>query len=84
LFEILLTKTFADELKKLEGQTSERIKKKLESAKQDPLLYFEMLKGHELFKLRVGKYRIIAQVSIIKKQITLLSVGHRKKVYNKL
>ena len=79
-----MTETFAQELKKLEAQTKGRIKKKLEKTRQEPMLYFERLTGHDLFKLRVGKYRIIAQVSPMKKQILLLSIGHRKNVYGKL
>lgn len=79
-----MTETFARELKKLEEQLRERIKKKLETTKENPFLYFERLKGHELFKLRVGKYRIIAQISTVKKQVTVISVGRRKSVYDKL
>ena len=84
MFELLLTETFARELKKLDRQTREMVKKKLEKTQSEPLLFFERLSGSALFKLRVGKYRIIAQISSIKKQIILLSIGHRKNVYNKL
>lgn len=84
MFAILLTETFAKELKKLESQLRERIKKKLETAQKEPFLYFERLKGHDLFKLRIGKYRVIAQINPVKKQIILLSIGYRKNVYEKL
>jgi len=84
LFEILLTETFSREFKKLEKPLRERIKKKLESTSQGPFLFFERLSGQELFKLRMGKYRIIAQINTPKKTITLLSIGHRKKVYDKI
>jgi len=79
-----LTEAFAREFKKTEEQTRARVKKKLETASQEPFLYFERLKGQELFKLRIGKYRIIAQISPAKKQITLLSIGLRKNIYDKL
>jgi len=84
LFEVLLTETFAREFKTLETPLRERIKKKLESTRQNPLQYFERLSGQQLFKLRIGKYRIIAQISIAQNKITLLSIGHRKNIYNKL
>jgi len=84
LFEVLLTETFAREFKTLETPLRERIKKKLESTRQNPLQYFERLSGQQLFKLRIGKYRIIAQISIAQNKITLLSIGHRKKVYDKI
>lgn len=84
MFEVLLTETFAREFKTLETPLRERIKKKLESTRQNPLQYFERLSGQQLFKLRIGKYRIIAQISIAQNKITLLSIGHRKNIYNKL
>ena len=84
MFEVLLTETFAREFKTLETTLRKRIKKKLENIRQNPLQYFERLSGQELFKLRIGKYRIIAQISIGQKKITLLSIGHRKNIYDKL
>ena len=83
-YEIIVSEAFAKEMKKLEPQLRERIKKKLRIAAENPFAYFEKLQGSELFKLRVGKHRIIAQISVPKKQITALSVGHRKNVYDKL
>lgn len=83
MFEILLTETFAREFKTLEAGLRERIKKKLETTGQSPLQYFERLSGQELFKLRIGKYRIIAQINTAQKKVTLLSIGHRKNVYDK-
>lgn len=84
MFEILLTETFAKEFKKLETALRERIKKKIQTVRQEPFLYFERLSGQELFKLRIGKYRIIAEINSIKKTITLLSIGHRKNIYDKI
>lgn len=84
MFEIYLTKTFAREFKKFEKKERERIKKKLLSSAKDPTHFFERLTSHNLFKLRIGKYRIIAQINFSKKKIILLSIGHRKKVYKKL
>jgi len=84
LFELFLTKTFAREFKKLEKKERERIKKKLRLTAQKPDSYYERLTGHGLFKLRVGKYRLIAQINWTAKKITLLSVKHRQQAYRKL
>lgn len=84
MFEILLTEIFAKEFTKLETELRERIKKKLSTVQQEPFLYFERLSGHELFKLRTGKYRLIAEINSVKKTITLLSIGRRKNIYDKL
>jgi len=84
LFEIYLTKTFAREFKKFGKKERERVKKKLFSSARNPLHFFERLTGDGLFKLRIGKYRIIAQINFSKRKIILLSIKHRKKVYRKL
>ena len=84
MYKIILTNTFDKEIKKLETKDRERIKKKLYQTKLNPWLYFEKLTGHDLFRLQVGKYRIISQINLKDKQIILVSVNLRKKVYQKL
>ncbi|MEM0360086.1 MAG: type II toxin-antitoxin system RelE/ParE family toxin [Candidatus Diapherotrites archaeon] len=81
MFELLLTEAFAREFKKLEKTERERIKKKLNATTKTPFLFYERLTGHDLFKLRVGKYRLIAQINMREKKITLLSVKHRAPAY---
>jgi len=84
LFELILTRTFARELKKLEPKDRQRIKKKLLEAGKNPWRFFQRLSGINLFRIRIGKYRVTAQISVPKKQITLVSVKHRKKAYHDL
>jgi len=84
LFELFLTKSFATELKKLEKKERERIKQKLSLSCKDPWMYFQRLTRHDLFRIRIGKYRVITQINTRENKITLLSVKHRKKVYKNL
>lgn len=84
MFEIRLTESFAKALRKLENTEIERIKEKLKDSQENPMLFFERLSGHELYKLRIGKFRVIASFSFREKTITCLSVGLRKNVYNRL
>lgn len=84
MFELCLTKSFASELKKLEKTERKRIKEKLLIASKKPLSYFQRLTRHKLFRIRIGKYRVIALINSAEKKITLLSVKHRKKVYREL
>ena len=84
MFELLLSKTFALELKKLEKKERERIKEKLSATTKNPWLFWQRLSGSKFFRARVGKYRIISQINPSKKIIFLVSVKHRKKVYKKL
>jgi mRNA-degrading endonuclease RelE of RelBE toxin-antitoxin system len=82
LFQLFLTKSFSKELKKLEKQEKERVKKRINDFEKKPWAYFQRLTGHELFRARVGSYRIIAQIN--KKKIYLISIKHRQKSYRKL
>lgn len=83
MFELLPTSTFVKQIRKLETSTQKRIEAKLTTAAQNPRLYFEGLTGAPLFKLRVGDYRVIAKISFAEKKVFLLSVSHRKKVYER-
>jgi len=84
LFELIVTEKFARSLKKLEKNERERIKEKLLISSKDPFHTFERLHGFPLFKLRIGKYRVISKILTMKKEIILLSVSHRKKAYKKI
>ncbi|MFH1588701.1 MAG: hypothetical protein ABIA76_05175 [Candidatus Diapherotrites archaeon] len=84
MFEIFLTRTFASELKKLQKHEISRIKKKLISISENPFLFFERLHGTKLFKLRIGKFRVVASINSFDKKITCVSVALRKKIYKKL
>jgi len=49
-------------LEKLEKPIKERIFKKLQTSKENPFHFFERLEGRTDFKLRVGDYRVIAEI----------------------
>jgi len=57
---------------------------KILSTKDDPFHFFERLSGRLDYKLRVGDYRIIADIDQSKQTITVTVVGHRKNVYKNL
>jgi len=61
-----------------------RITKKLTIAQQDPFLFFIHLKGRQDYKLRVGDYRVIADINKIERKIEITKIGHRKNVYSNL
>lgn len=62
----------------------ERIIKKLKKAKLNPFHYFEKLSGRSEYKLRVGDYRVIADIDNKEILILILFADHRKRVYKKL
>lgn len=70
-------------LEKLPAQFRERRSKKIDSASKNPFHFFERLEGRAGFKLRVGSYRIIADIDQTKKRIEVTRIGHRKNVYDR-
>ncbi|MCW4005980.1 MAG: type II toxin-antitoxin system RelE/ParE family toxin [Candidatus Bathyarchaeota archaeon] len=81
-FELIFTKEFLKRLKRIDKQTQLRILKELKILKENPAAGKQLVgQLSDLKSFRTGDYRIIYQLS--KKEITILTVGHRKKVYHK-
>jgi len=83
-FEVFISENARQEFKVLSSTLQERIKKKLGLVCENPLHYFERLKGRSEYKLRVGDYRIIAEINLSGKRIEVGKIGHRSKIYKEL
>jgi mRNA interferase RelE/StbE len=70
-------------LSKLPIEIRLRIMDKLRDAKPFPHHFFERLSGRRDYKLRVGDYRILADILDDEKKIQVTYIEHRKKVYKK-
>jgi mRNA interferase RelE/StbE len=84
MYTVIYDEEALQKLERLEKKIRKRIFEKITSTKEKPFHYFERLTGRGEYKLRVGDYRIIAEIDEKAKRITVLFVDHRKKVYNKL
>lgn len=73
-----------EQLEKYPKEIKNRIFNKLQSTKNNPYHFFEKLEGRPEYKLRVGNYRVIADISDKKINILVLYIGHRKNVYKRL
>ena len=51
---------------------------------RNPLRFFERLTERNDYELRVGDYRIIADINQNLKKIEITRVGHRKNIYERL
>ena len=80
-YEVRWTETSLEQLGKLQKNIAQRIFNKIEGVKSNPFLYAEKLTGIDLFKLRIGDYRVIMSIESGKMIIFVLEVGHRKKIY---
>jgi mRNA interferase RelE/StbE len=81
MYDVIFDEKAIESLEKLEHKTKDRIFKKIISTKEKPFHYFERLTKKDEYKLRVGNYRVIADIDENSKKIIVLFVGHRKNIY---
>lgn len=84
MYEVIFDEKAIEFLEKLPKNTSTRIFNKIMQAKTNPLHYFERLTGRKDHKLRVGDYRVIADIESAERIIKITLIGHRKNVYENL
>ena len=80
-YEILFTKRAFDQFRKLEKDVREKIASKLKSICSDPFRYVKKLHGFDMYRMRVGDYRVIMSIEKGKLVVFVLDVGHRKVIY---
>ena len=83
MYRIVFDDKAIDFLEKLPNNIRKRILKKIFSTKENPFHFFERLDGRPEYKLRVGDYRVIAEIDRSEIRILVLLIGHRKNVYDK-
>lgn len=84
MYELKFDDKVAKYLEKLPNNISKRIFKKLQETKLNPHHYFEKLSNRSEYKLRIGDYRVIADIQDNKLMIFIIHADHRSKVYKKL
>ncbi len=81
MFQIEITKTAENFLRKLQKKDAENILKKIYSIRENPFRFLKRLKGEKLWRLRIGDYRAIVDVIISMNKIIVIRIGHRKNIY---
>ncbi|MGM5487747.1 MAG: type II toxin-antitoxin system RelE family toxin [Nanobdellota archaeon] len=84
MYELVFDEKVLQYLEKLPKNISKRIFKKLQDTKEKPHHYFVKLTDRSEYKLRVGDYRVIADIEENKLIIYVIHVDHRKNVYKRL
>ncbi|WP_247010812.1 type II toxin-antitoxin system RelE family toxin [Halorientalis litorea] len=79
--EVLLSERARDRLSDLETEIQERIKDALRELNPDRDL--SRLSGEDVYKLRVGDYRVIADWDREEGKVYVLTVGHRRNIYDR-
>jgi mRNA interferase RelE/StbE len=80
-FEIEYSEESLFQLKGLDIPVAKRIIQKIESTRTDPHRFFVRLVGRTEYKLRVGDYRVIADIEENRRVIVIRSLGHRRNIY---
>lgn len=85
-FKILFSKVAAKELRHLPNEEIKRVyakSKELESNPRPPGCKKLVGEKEELWRIRVGNYRIIYSVNDTVFIIDIRQIGHRREIYNK-
>ncbi len=82
VFTVLLHPKAAKELEKIENTTKTRIVERLRDLKDNPERVGKILRHSNFWSLRVGDYRAIYEIDRTRRQVVVLFIGHRKKVYD--
>ena len=86
-YQILFTPRAKKELSKLPTDVRVRIIKALETLTENPIspgVTKLSLKEENLYRIRVGDYRVIFSIENNKLIILVVKVGHRREVYRRL
>ncbi len=82
MFQIELTETAKDFLRKLQKKDAEIILNKIYSIKENPYRFLKRLQGEKLWRLRIGDYRAVVDVIVSMNKIIVIRIGHRKNIYD--
>ena len=84
MYEIIFDPKALDFLEKAEKKLAKRIWDKITSTKTNPHQFFERLSGRTDYKLRIGDYRVIADLNDNEQRIEITLIDHRKNIYKRL
>jgi mRNA interferase RelE/StbE len=81
-FTVLLHPKAAKELERLDKSTRHRIREALKELQINPEKMGKRLKPSDFWSLRIGDYRATYEIDSSRKQVIILFIGHRSKVYD--
>jgi mRNA interferase RelE/StbE len=83
MYEIEIAPAAERTLKKLHADIRNRIFKNILALKKEPRLYgVKKLSGEDdIYRIRVGNYRVVYQIRDAVLVIVVVNVGHRREIY---
>ncbi len=80
-YKVIFDRKAIDFLESCQKNLQERIFNKITEAKENPFHFFERMEGRQDYKLRVGDYRVIADINRSIGRIEVTLIDHRKNIY---
>lgn len=84
MFSVIWHPKARKSMKRLERSLASRIFKKVDELREDPFRFVERLHGYDVYKLRVGPYRVLRDIDMATTTIEIQMVDHRKRIYKEL
>ncbi len=82
MYSVIFDEKAIEFLNKLEKSLKSRIYNKILETKQNPFRFFKKLKERKDYSLRIGNYRVIADIHQSSGKIHVTLIGHRKNIYD--
>ncbi len=82
-YKVFFKQSAEKELRRISRPYLNRVVAKIRALSHEPRPFgTQMLKGDtRYFRIRQGDYRIIYEVDDMKREITIIKIGHRREVY---
>lgn len=80
-YAVIIAPKAKEQMAQLPKEIQQRIYEKLVLAQENPFHYFIRLKGRTDYKLRVGDYRVAADIKQNERRIEVTKAGHRRNFY---
>lgn len=81
-FAVQLSERAAKDLARLPREIQRQVVRKLEDAAADPIRFFRRLSRVRGQRLRVGDYRVLAEIVVAERLSRVAHIGHRQNVYD--
>ena len=81
-YKVEFSKRVRKDFREIPEHDANRILSKIKALAEEPLpADSKKLKGEELFRIRVGNYRVIYSIEDEKMLVFVVKLGHRKDIY---
>ena len=83
-YRLVIKPSAGKELERLDDQVPRRVDAAILKLKENPQPQgSKKLTGVPLYRMRVGTYRVVYEIDDVRKQVTVVTIGHRREVYRR-